>query len=117
VSLAPKITPERARIDWQQPAMAIDRLIRAATPRPGAWTDLAGARLKLGPLASATAAADPGPPPGPGELRLSRSRVLVGTGSDPVELGDVQPHGKRPMRAADWARGLRGLAPAAARLT
>ena len=117
VSLAPKITPERARVDWGQPAMAIDRLIRAAAPRPGAWTDLAGVRLKLGPLASAAAAADPGPPPGPGELRLSRSRVLVGTGSDPVELGEVQPHGKRPMRAADWARGLRDRAPAGVRLT
>ena len=56
VSLAPKITPERARVDWAQPAMAIDRVIRACTPQPGAWTDLAGTRLKLGPLASAAAA-------------------------------------------------------------
>jgi methionyl-tRNA formyltransferase len=128
VSLAPKITPERARIDWQQPAMAIDRLIRACTPQPGAWTELAGVRIKLGPLASAPAAAPgagPGPGPGldpgsglePGELRLSRSRVLAGTGSGPVELGAVQPHGKRSMRAADWARGLRGLSSAGARLT
>jgi methionyl-tRNA formyltransferase len=122
VSLAPKITPERARVDWGQPAMAIDRLIRACTPQPGAWTELAGVRLKLGPLASAAAVdpgpgTDPGPGLAPGELRLSRSRVIVGTGSDPVELGTVQPHGKRLMRAADWARGLRGLSPAGVRLT
>jgi methionyl-tRNA formyltransferase len=116
VSLAPKVTPERARIDWEQPAMAIDRLIRACTPQPGAWTDLAGARLKLGPLASA-AAADPGPGLDPGELRLSRSRVIVGTGSEPVELGAVQPDGKRQMQAADWARGLRGLSSAGVWLT
>lgn len=115
VTLAPKITPEHARIDWGQPAMAIDRVIRACTPQPGAWTDLAGARLKLGPLASA-AAADPGPGLDPGELRVSSSRVIVGTGSWPVELGDVQPDGKRRMRAADWARGLRGLSSAGARL-
>jgi methionyl-tRNA formyltransferase len=129
VSLAPKITPERARIDWGQPAMAIDRLIRACTPQPGAWTEVAGIRLKLGPLASVAAgpgpgaagpgpgAAGPGPGLDPGELRLSRSRVIVGTGSEPVELGALQPHGKRQMRAADWARGLRGLSPAGVRLT
>lgn len=115
VTLAPKITTEHARIDWGQPAMAIDRVIRACTPQPGAWTDLAGARLKLGPLASAVAA-DPGPGLDPGELRVSSSRVIVGTGSWPVELGDVQPDGKRRMRAADWARGMRGLSSAGARL-
>jgi methionyl-tRNA formyltransferase len=115
VTLAPKITTEHARIDWGQPAMAIDRVIRACTPQPGAWTDLAGARIKLGPLASA-AAADPGPGLDPGELRVSSSRVIVGTGSWPVELGDVQPDGKRRMLAADWARGMRGLSPAGARL-
>jgi methionyl-tRNA formyltransferase len=31
--------------------------------------------------------------------------VLAGTGTAPVELGDVQPPGKRPMPAPDWARG------------
>jgi methionyl-tRNA formyltransferase len=35
------------------------------------------------------------------------SRVLVGTGTQPVQLGDVQPRGKRRMPAADWVRGLR----------
>jgi len=116
VSLAPKITPDRARIDWCLPATAIDRLIRACTPQPGAWTVLAGSRLKLGPLAG-VAAAEPGPRPAPGELRTTRSRAIVGTGSEPVLLGDVQPDGKRRMPAADWARGLRGLSPAGARLT
>jgi methionyl-tRNA formyltransferase len=43
----------------------------------------------------------------PGELRVQRDRVLVGTGTTPLELGDVQADGKRRMRAADWARGLR----------
>jgi len=121
VSLAPKITPERARIDWSLPATAIGRLIRACTPQPGAWTVLAGVRLKLGPLAGIAAdelAADgPCPRLDPGELRLSRARVIVGTGSEPVQLGDVQPDGKRRMPAADWARGLRGPSPAVARLT
>jgi methionyl-tRNA formyltransferase len=64
----------------------------------------------VGPLASLDAGNDL--PLAPGELRIERSRVLVGTGSAPVELGEVQPHGKRPMAAADWARGLRLAEPA-----
>src|SRR6266568_8367112 len=116
VSLAPKITPERARIDWSLPATAIGRLIRACTPQPGAWTVLAGVRLKVWPL-DGIAAAEPGSRLAPGELRLGRSGAVVGTSSDPVRLGDVQPDGKRRMPAADWARGLRGLSPAVARLT
>ncbi len=39
-------------------------------------------------------------------MRVERSRVIVGTGTLPVELGDVQPHGKRTMPAVAWARGL-----------
>jgi methionyl-tRNA formyltransferase len=66
---------------------------------------LEGARLKLGPVTPATA--DPASALGPGELRVLRDQVLVGTGTQPVRLGDVQADGKRRMAAADWARGLR----------
>jgi methionyl-tRNA formyltransferase len=104
VSLAPKINPADARLDWTRPSLAIDRLIRACTPAPGAWTELEGTRLKLGPVAGVQ---HDGEPARPGELRLQRSAVLVGTGSGPVALGDVQPDGKRSMSATDWARGLR----------
>ena len=50
VSIAPKVTVEDARIEWKQPAFAVDRLIRACTPEPGAWTTQDGARLKVWPL-------------------------------------------------------------------
>jgi methionyl-tRNA formyltransferase len=107
ISLAPKITAEDAHVDWAQPAPAVSRLIRACTPAPGAWSSLDGTRLKLGPPGGVAAAPVSGTAPGPGELLVERSRVLVGTATLPVELGDVQPDGKRRMRAADWARGLR----------
>ena len=122
VSLAPKITPEDARVRWSEPALAVSRRVRACTPAPGAWTELNGTRLKLGPFAGIVADDHDGGPGrrephapgrgepaalGPGELYVRGSRVLVGTGTQPVQLGDVQPHGKRQMPAADWARGLR----------
>ena len=107
ISLAPKITTEDAHVDWAKPAPAVSRLIRACTPAPGAWSVLDGIRLRLGPPAGLAAAPAAGTAPGPGELLVERSRVLVGTATLPVELGDVQPDGKRLMPATDWARGLR----------
>ena len=105
VSFAPKITPADARVDWKLPAHLIDRLIRACTPEPGAWTEHEGARLKLGPV-SARVPADV-PDLAPGELLVGRHDLFAGTGSRPVRLGEVQAEGKRRMMAADWARGLR----------
>ena len=108
VSFAPKITPADARVDWKLPAHVIDRLIRACTPDPGAWTELDDARLKLGPVSLDVPGGAPAAPPdlAPGELHVGRHEVLVGTGSRPVRLGDVQAPGKRRMTASDWARGL-----------
>ncbi|HEY2079759.1 MAG TPA: methionyl-tRNA formyltransferase [Streptosporangiaceae bacterium] len=116
ISLAPKITPADAEVDWRKPAIAIGRQIRACTPEPGAWTQLEGTRVKLWPVTLAPgspAPGSPGPvstsagPLAPGELRITGHDVLAGTGSTPVVLGDVQANGKRRMPAGDWARGLR----------
>ena len=107
VSLAPKVTAADARVRWDHPAVAVDRRIRACTPSPGAWTELDGARIKLGPLAAVPAHVEPPGPLAPGELRVLRSAVLAGTATTPVELGEVQAPGKRRMPAVDWARGLR----------
>ncbi|MDT4962388.1 MAG: methionyl-tRNA formyltransferase [Pseudonocardiales bacterium] len=102
VSVAGKITVADAHIDWSAPAQHIDRLIRACTPGPGAWTELHGQRLKLGPvrLRDTTALA-------PGELLVEKSGVAVGTATVDLELGTVQAQGKRAVPAADWARGAR----------
>jgi methionyl-tRNA formyltransferase len=103
VSFAPKLTPEDAHVDWQLPAQHIDRLVRACTPAPGAWTTFRGDRLKLGPVRPAPDA----PALAPGELRATKHEMFAGTGSHPVVLGEVQPQGKQRMAATDWARGVR----------
>jgi methionyl-tRNA formyltransferase len=103
VSLAPKITVDDARVDWAQPAVRVDRQVRACTPAPGAWTTFRGERLKLGPVLPVPEA----PVVAPGALVVGKHEVLVGTASHPVRLGEVTPTGKKPMAAADWARGVR----------
>jgi methionyl-tRNA formyltransferase len=102
-SLAPKITVADAEVRWSEPAFAVDRRIRACTPEPGAWSTLRGDRVKLGPITLSSSELRLGP----GEVRVLKNRVLVGTATDPVVLGEVRAAGKKAMSAADWARGAR----------
>ncbi|MDG9701765.1 methionyl-tRNA formyltransferase [Streptomyces sp. DH37] len=103
VSLAPKITVEDARVDWAAPALRVDRVVRGCSPAPGAWTLFRGERLKLRQVAPAPDRTDLAP----GELAVGKNTVHAGTGSHAVELLWVQPQGRKPMSAADWARGVR----------
>jgi methionyl-tRNA formyltransferase len=103
VSLAPKIGVDDARVDWAEPAVAVDRRIRACTPAPGAWSTYDGQRIKLGPVT----VADDRPDLAPGELEVTKQAVHVGTGTRPVRLDQVKGFGKKQIPAADWARGVR----------
>jgi methionyl-tRNA formyltransferase len=103
VSLAPKLRAADAEIRFDQPAVAIDRRIRACTPAPGAWTVFRGERLKLGPVIPSADQT----PLAPGQLLLDKTGVRVGTLTADVRLGEVQPAGKKPMPADAWARGAR----------
>lgn len=100
VSYASKINAEDAQIDWTQPADVVERLIRACTPAPGAWTTFRGERFKI----NSAKLSDSELPPG--ALEITKRAVRVGTGSRALELGEVQAQGKKPMAAADWARGI-----------
>ncbi|TDE00253.1 methionyl-tRNA formyltransferase [Jiangella asiatica] len=106
VSLAPKITVDDARVDWAAPAIRVDRVVRACTPAPGAWTTFRGERLKLRPITLERGRGDLAP----GEIAVEKSGVRIGTGSHAVVLGEVQPQGKKAMPATDWARGVRPAA-------
>jgi len=103
VSLAPKITVEDAGIDWTQPAIRVDRQIRACTPAPGAWSTFRGERLKISPVTMVRDDLSLAP----GELAVDKHQVRVGTASHAVALGEVGPQGKKAMPGADWARGTR----------
>lgn len=103
ISLAPKISVEDARIDWAAPALRIDRVVRGCAPGPGAWTTFRGERLKVMSVALHPDRTELAP----GHIAAAKNSVHIGTGSHAVELLWVQPQGKKPMKAADWARGVR----------
>ncbi|MFE6857935.1 methionyl-tRNA formyltransferase [Nocardia sp. NPDC057668] len=101
VSYAPKVEPEAGHVRWDEPALAVSRRIRAVTPSPGAWTEVDGKRVKLGPVELVEETL----PVGAVEVR--KSGVFIGTATTAVRLTEVQPQGKRMMPALDWARGAR----------
>ena len=79
---ADKLTVEEFALDPSRPAEDLVRVVRAGNPRPGAWTTVDGARLKVW-------------------------RARVGDDGE-LELLEVQPEGRARMPAADWIRGRRG---------
>ena len=93
VTYASKIDPSERRIDWGGPAVRADRVVRVG----GAWTTLAGKRLKVLSATPTDVVA------APGALDVATGSVGCGVGS--LTLVTVQPEGRAAMSAADWVRG------------
>lgn len=81
---AEKLTVEEFRLDLTRPAAELARTVRAGNPRPGAWLEVEGKRLKV-----------------------LRAHVEDGR----FVPDEVQPEGKRPMAASAWRAGHRGPDP------
>lgn len=101
VTYAAKIEKSEAKVDWAATAPHIDRQIRGLSPFPGAWTMVAGKRLKL--LNSRVVQ-------GSGRPGCVLDDAVIACGKGAVALMQVQPEGKGPMAAEDWLRGAR-IAP------
>lgn len=97
VTYAAKIDKAEARVDFTRPAVEVDRLIRGLSPFPGAWTEVAGERVKL--LGSR-------PAKGQGRPGQVLTGFTIACGLNAVEVTLAQREGKRPMAAADVLHGL-----------
>jgi methionyl-tRNA formyltransferase len=100
---AEKIDSADRRLDPARAAEELAAAIRALTPHIGAYLELEGGD-RLG-ITAAHPVTDPGPAPGPGELRSDGDQLVLGTPAGALLLDEVQPPGKRPMRAAAYMRG------------
>lgn len=101
VTLAPKLARDDAALRFAEPAEVVHARVRGVTPEPGAFARTGDQVIKV---LEATIARDIAPLP-VGTVRREAGRVLVGTGTHPLELLRVQPAGKQAMSAADWSRG------------
>ena len=106
-TFAPKLTATDQVLDWKEPAAALGRRVRALAPQPGAQTVARGRLLKV--LVAEVREGVPERWNGePGmEVDLEPAGILVRAGEGCLLLTQVQPEGKRPMGAADFARGAR----------
>ena len=96
-SYAAKLTREEERLDWREPALLLDRRVRALAPRPGAWCEIAGERVKV---LEAEAVEGQGLP---GHLIDDRLTVVCGAGA--LRLLKLQRAGKAALPAQDFQRG------------
>jgi methionyl-tRNA formyltransferase len=99
---AAKLDVDEFRLDWSRPAVDLDRVVRAGSPRPGAWTELDGQRFKV--LRSVPVDGTDGEP------GVVTDDGVVATGTGALRLLEVQPAGKPPMDARAWLAGRRDVA-------
>lgn len=104
VTMAPRLAPEDAVVDWREDAASVARRVRSVTPRPGARTTLDGALLKLAGV-RVRAEGDAAPPGRVLGVHEGRLEVACGTGTLLVER--LQPAGRAWMSAEDALRGRR----------
>lgn len=102
---ARKIDKGEAVIDWDQPALAIERQVRAFDPWPVAQTSLSGEVLRIW-SAEASDAVNEGAAPGT-VVAAGRSGIAVATGAGILLITRLQPAGKRPMSATDFLNARR----------
>ena len=104
VTYAPKINKSVARIDWSQEATVIANMIRGMDKIPGAWSLLKGNPTKLfNAIPSLTSVT--GSLPGTVLDANDISGLRVATGQGALEIGEVQPSGKKRMSTSSWIRG------------
>lgn len=101
-TLAPKLGPEDARLDWSDAATALARRVRAMAPKPGAFTEWNGERLRLlAADAIEDAASDL-----PGTIRLGGAAPLrIATGAGWLAPRMLQRAGGKPLDVDAFLRG------------
>jgi len=105
-SRAPKLTRDNTRIQWQQPAAAINDFIRGLALRPSAWTTLDGKTMKIFKASAATSDMEPSAEP-PGSILVKDGRLFAKGTDGWLELLSLQMEGRKPMEAAEFLRGFR----------
>jgi methionyl-tRNA formyltransferase len=104
IAYAHKLDKSEARLDWNEPAIALARKVRAFDPWPVAEAEIHGERLRIWSaqaLESATSAA-------PGTIvGTSRDALDVATGAGVLRIVEVQREGGRRVSVRDWQNARR----------
>ncbi len=102
ITLAPKISKEMAKLDWNLGADAIMRKVRALDDRPGTWSTFNEEKIAIHRLSESLLA---NTLKTPGEIALVESSLLIRCQDSTLEISEVTPAGKKRMKGSDFARG------------
>jgi methionyl-tRNA formyltransferase len=102
-TFAPKINVQDCKINWSNPALMIHNKIRAFSPKPGAFTFYNNKRVKL---FGSTILTESGLNKLlPGQIEYSNSIFMVGTGTQPIQLTNIQIEGKKTLPVDQFILG------------
>jgi methionyl-tRNA formyltransferase len=104
-TLAPLLKKEDGFIDWRLTAGEIHNRVRGLTPWPGAYGNLDGKIIKIVESEVVAGSGEPGK-----LYQEDDNTLIVGAGSGRLRILVIQPEGKKPMTAAEFLRGHRGVA-------
>jgi len=107
------LTKDDGKIDWTQPAEIIERKVRAYTPWPGTWTHIDGVTYKIHQVAIDQEIRSM--LLGPGDVKILDKILLIGSGSTPIRIEEIQPEGKARMDVKSFINGNAGIDGARAR--
>lgn len=99
------IRKEDGRLDWTRPATDLANQVRAYDPWPGTFTEWNGQLLKVIAVQAEAEVSEARP----GTVQREGNVIRVATGEGWLRLDTVQPPGKRPMAARDFANGAAGF--------
>lgn len=97
ITYAAKVEPDEGRIDWQQPAVALERMVRAFDPAPAVWFSCRGERIRVRAAAVIAATGAPG--------TVLDAQATVACGSQALRLLALQRAGRAAMDAEAFQRG------------
>jgi methionyl-tRNA formyltransferase len=103
-TLAPLLKKEDGFIDWKLAAAEIHNRVRGLTPWPGAFGNVDGKIVKIIESQVSSGSGEPGK-----LYQEDNNTLTVGAGSGQLRILTIQPEGKKPMTAAEFLRGHRGL--------
>jgi len=103
-TFAPILKKEDGLIDWNQPAVQIERRVRGLNPWPGAYTHVAGKLLKVhrAKVIPADKKASPGE-----VARADAGGFWIASGSDLLGLEEIQLAGKKKIPGIEFIKGAR----------
>ena len=100
ITYAQKLSKEEGKIDWNQPALIIERKIRAFNPVPGAWVEYQNQPLKIWQAEAVEQSGRAGE-----VLAISSDGLIVACGEGALNITELQPAGSKRMPIAAFAAG------------